>query len=208
MVTVWPGWLAGVGEVQRYKVTSQHQPQPTPPPLPGSARARATRTNTAHTTAHRTLHTVHYTLHTVHTQRSTHGHTVLAPGPLSPLRVLPARPAAAAAQWWCAGRDLETRNQSGGWRWLASNTAAARGTTEKIGNQAEDRTVDTTLATALAMVTRPSTGRDHWPLEPGWCWATQGPRPRSQAQVTRVTPRVTCHVSRGVTEEEGMMGRV
>ena len=117
MVTVGPGWLAGVGEVQRYKVTSQHQPQPTPPPLPGSARARATRTNTAH---HTPQHTVHYTQH------RTHGHTVLAPGPLSPLRVLPARPAAAAAQWWCAGRDLETRNQSGGWRWLASNTAAAQ----------------------------------------------------------------------------------
>ena len=127
MVTVWPGWLAGVGEVQRYKVTSQHQPQPTPPPLPGSARARATRTNTAHhtpqhTPQHTTQHTPYSTQHSTRTR--THG--VGARAPVSPLRVLPARPAAAAAQWWCAGRDLETRNQSGGWRWLASNTAAAQ----------------------------------------------------------------------------------
>ena len=71
MVTVGPGWLAGVGEVQRYKVTSQHQPQPTPPPLPGSARARATRYNTAHHTAQ---HTAHRTLHSTHTVHNT-GHT-------------------------------------------------------------------------------------------------------------------------------------
>ena len=166
------------------------------------AAQHATTPHTAHNTAHRTQHSTH----TPHT-----AHTVLAPGPLSPLLCPPGRCSRPLVVCWCrAGRDLETRNQSGAWRWLASNTAQhrpaqQRGTTEKIGNQAEDRTADRTLAPALAVVTRPSTGRDHWPMGPlgplGCCWATQGPRPRSQAQVTRVTPRATCHVSRGVTEE-------
>ena len=93
MVTVWPGWLAGVGEVQRYKVTSQHQPPPTPPPLPGSARARATRYNTAHRTHHSTPYTTHRTLHTTHrtytTQHTrTHGVGARAPVPAP----CPARP--------------------------------------------------------------------------------------------------------------------